>query len=291
MGATTLLLAGSAGMLASHAAAASTPPWESGSAKDANEVGTLVLYNSSGAQVTSGSVTSTPIAAYIVGSHADASHQKATAYMYTPKNGTAPGAWPGEQLSLSTSYPVTSASAPSAVKNAAGPVVTGHSGDESLATYIDDVPNKDTTHAGYVNAYQLRVKTSTNGTYQALDLVVSNLTRSGGRVSGGTWSETYPGTGKTPPTHLRLKNTKKPKLSGPHKVGKKEKVSKGSWRPRPSHFSYQWYLGSHKIKHATKKAYKLIKKDKGKKISCKVTATRHGYASASAKSKAVKVKK
>jgi hypothetical protein len=385
MGATTLLFAGSAGMLASHAAADTAPPWEVGAAKDVNEVGTLALYNSSGTQVTGGSVTDAPIAAYIVGSQADA-HPKATAYMYTPKSGTAAGAWPGEQLTLSTSYPVTGAGVPSDVSSAQGPVVTGHNTDESIATYIDDVPNTDTTNSGYVNAYQLRVKTSTDGTYQALDFVVSNLTTSGGHVTGGNWTETYPGTGHAPaststslsvspssvkkgkpvtltatesagaahaagkvqfkdngqslgskvpvstangkailktsalapgknkitavftPTDttsfasstspaktvtvnkVALKNTGKPTLSGPHKVGKKEKVNHGSWSPHASKYSYQWYLGGSKIKHATKSSYKPVSQDRGKKISCKVTAKKSGYIAASAKTKGVRVK-
>src|SRR5579875_3356627 len=88
------LIAGGVVVLASHASGATTPPWEVGSAKDPDEVGTLALYDSSGHQITSGSVMDSPIAAYIVGSTADSAHPKATAFMYTPKNGTAAGAWP-----------------------------------------------------------------------------------------------------------------------------------------------------------------------------------------------------
>jgi hypothetical protein len=379
MGAAILLFSGGATMMASHAGAATAPPWEVGAAKDTNEVGTVALYNSSGTQVTTGSVMGSPIAAYMVGSKADTAHPKATAYMYTPKFGTAAGAWPGEQLTLSTSYPVTGAGVPSVVSGAHGPVVTGHATDESIATYIDDVANTDTTDAGYVNAYQLRVKTSTNGTYQALDIVVSGITTSGGLVTGGTWTETYPGlaptatkttlavspssakpgqtvtltatesagskhpagkvqfsdnkkklgsavavssagkatlktklpTGKnsitatftptastfassvsaakTVTVKAVLKNTKKPALSGPHKVGKAEKVSHGSWSPKATSYSYQWLLNGSKIKGATKSSYKLIAKDKGKKISCKVTAKKSGAISGTATSKSVKV--
>jgi hypothetical protein len=90
-------------------------------------------------------------------------------------------------------------------------------------------------------------------------------------------------------TKGKLKNTGKPKLKGPHKVGKKERVKTGSWSPHASKFSYQWYLGSKKIKHATKKVFKPVSKDAGKKLKCKVTAKKAGFASASATTKAVKV--
>jgi hypothetical protein len=304
--------------------------------------------------------------------------------MYTPHNGLAPSAWPGEQLTVSTPYPVTNSGAPAVVKSAKGPVVTGHDTDESIASYIDDVANTDTsTTDGYGNAYQLRVKTSTNGTYQSLDIVVSNITTSGGAVTGGTWTETFPGVATATSTSLKvspsgsvkegkkvtltateaagsshpagsvqfadsgkklgkavtvkttgvatlttssllpgrhsitatftptsslfaasvskatkltvvevaLTNTAKPKLSGSHKAGKKEKVSKGSWSPKATSYSYQWYLGSKKIKKATKSSITLKTSEVGKKLSCRVTAKRAHYKSATAKSKSVTVKK
>jgi hypothetical protein len=204
MGAATLLFSGTAVLVAANAAASTTPPWEIGSAKDIKEVGTLALYTSSGTQVTTGSVTDTTIAAYVVGSKADTTHPKATAYMYTPVSGTPAGTWPGEQISTSSAYPITTASAPAVVKTARGPVVAGSAQFETLANYIDDVPNSDTsTTDGYGNAYQLRVKTSTDGTYQSLDIVVSGITTSGGLVTGGTWTETFPGVATATATSLK----------------------------------------------------------------------------------------
>jgi len=386
LGAATLVFSGAASMIASHASADTTPPWEIGSAKDINEVGTLALYTSTGTQVTSGSVLDSPIAAYMVGSTKDTAHPKATAYLYTPKFSSPAGAWPGEQISLSTPYPVSGSGVPTVVSSAKGPVVTGSSSDESIATYIGDFPNTDTTDAGYVDAYQLRVKTSSDGTYQSLDLVVSGLTMTDGVVTGGTWTETYPGASTAPkatattlavsptsttagkpvtltatesagsahapgtvqfsengtkvgaavavssaglaklttsalpvgsdvikasftPTdpasyapsvsatktvtiiEATLANTKKPTLSGHHKVGKTEKVHHGTWSPAPTKYTYQWYLGAKKIKGATKSSFKPVKKDGGKKIKCKVTAKKSGFKSASAFTASVKVKK
>jgi Bacterial Ig-like domain (group 3) len=107
----------------------------------------------------------------------------------------------------------------------------------------------------------------------------------------GVASSSATSTGKTVAEGAALKATKKPALSGKDKVGKTEKVSHGTWSPAASSYTYQWYLGSKKIKKATKSSYKLVKKDKGKKISVKVTAKKAGYASGTAATKALKVKK
>jgi hypothetical protein len=88
-----------------------------------------------------------------------------------------------------------------------------------------------------------------------------------------------------------LRATKKPKLSGAAKVGKTEKVTRGTWSPGATSYTYQWYLGGKKIAHATKSSYKLVKRDEKKSVTCRVTAKRTGYASGTAASNAVKVKK
>jgi Bacterial Ig-like domain (group 3) len=385
VGAATLLLSGAAALAASHASAATTPPWESGTAKDVNEVGTLALFTSTGTQITSGSTTTAPIAAFVVGSKADASHTKATLFAYTPKSGVSASKWSGEQLSSSTTYPVTAAGAPADVKGASGPVVTGGSSDESIASYIADFPNNGTA-TGYTNAYQLRVKTSADGgtadsTYQSLDIV----------VSGTTWVETFPsshplkatstalsvsakgkvkegkpvtlkatesitGGGHAPGTvqfasngkkvgqavkvsaageaavkttsllpgkdsitatftptqaatfassvskphaitvvKVALANKAKPKLTSHNakhvaKAGTKEFVSKGKWSPTATSFRYQWFLGSKKIKHATKSSLKLKASEVGKKLSCVVTARRAHFTNATARTKRVTVR-
>ena len=85
-----------------------------------------------------------------------------------------------------------------------------------------------------------------------------------------------------------LKPSKKPTVAGSHKVGKVESVKAGTW-PRGTKFTYQWLLNGKVIKHATKSSLKLSKADKGKKISCRVTASEAGYANGVATTKAVKV--
>lgn len=86
-----------------------------------------------------------------------------------------------------------------------------------------------------------------------------------------------------------LKDTKKPKLSGAGKTGNTERVAHGTWSPKASSYSYQWYAGSKKIKGATKSSLKLTRSDKGQTITCRVTAHKTGYANSKAKTKGVKV--
>jgi hypothetical protein len=86
-----------------------------------------------------------------------------------------------------------------------------------------------------------------------------------------------------------LKATKKPTLSGAHKVGKTETVKAGTWSVKGAKFTYQWLLNGKVIKHATKSTFKPTKGDKGKKLSCRVTASVTGYAKGSATTSSVKV--
>jgi hypothetical protein len=85
-----------------------------------------------------------------------------------------------------------------------------------------------------------------------------------------------------------LKN-KGPSLSGKAAVGKTMTVKAGTWSLKGVKFTYQWLLNGKVIKGATKSTLKLAKGDKGKKISCRVTATETGYANGVATTKSVKV--
>ncbi|MDQ2623608.1 MAG: hypothetical protein M3Y20_00465 [Actinomycetota bacterium] len=87
----------------------------------------------------------------------------------------------------------------------------------------------------------------------------------------------------------KISVTKAPVVTGTAKVGKSLKATKGSWKPAPSKFAYQWKRNGKAIKKATKSTYKLTKSDAGKKITVTVTATRASFKKASATSKAVGV--
>jgi hypothetical protein len=180
--------------LAGTASAAGSPPWEP---LGSPEVGSLTFYNAAGQQITGGNLTDAPLAAYIEGSTVlRAGDTSATLYGATPVNGIAAGQWSGEQISGSPAYP--NASAPAPLNTSSLPVVTGAPSDESLATYIGDFPNSDTsTTDGYAGLYVLRLFTgaagkSTTTTYDAADIQLSNVVTTDGVVTGGTWSAVYP---------------------------------------------------------------------------------------------------
>ncbi|GAA2248957.1 hypothetical protein GCM10010401_23500 [Rarobacter faecitabidus] len=106
-----------------------------------------------------------------------------------------------------------------------------------------------------------------------------------GRDSWNTWGKPYT---------LRVADaivTKTPKIAGTKKVRKKLTAKPGKWSPAKLKYSYQWYRNGKKIKKAKKKSYKLTSKDRGKKITVKVTAKKAGYFTVSKKSKPVKVRR
>lgn len=146
------------------------------------ELGTVSFYDASGNRVTSGDVNATPFATYAVASSDDpiTTNTKATLYGYLPVNGTAPGAWSGEALSASTTFPV--ASAPGSVASAGPhqPVVTQTANDLTLAQLMTDFPNNATD--SYQGMYQLRVKTAGNSKWWSADI----------QVTGTTWTQVYP---------------------------------------------------------------------------------------------------
>jgi Bacterial Ig-like domain (group 3) len=196
---TLLTVAGAA--TSAHASAA--PPWE----PDGSSQGGLTFYNAAGHAITGGTLSSAPIAAYVVGGASLRSGDtKATLFGYLPVKGKSPSAWSGEELSTSTTFPSTGA--PAGVSSTL-PVVTGGATDTSLGTLSSDFPNKGT--GSYAGIYQLRLVTSAAGTsatstYDSADVQISgnswSVVYSGGVVSGGG------GGGSPAATHTTLKGSK-----------------------------------------------------------------------------------
>jgi hypothetical protein len=94
---------------------------------------------------------------------------------------------------------------------------------------------------------------------------------------------------QTPATALKV--TKKPSLTGAAKAGKVLNAKPGSWTPAATSYAYTWRRNGHVIAGANTAKYKVKRADKGKKITVTVTASRPGYASASATSSAKRIKK
>ncbi|KQW49370.1 hypothetical protein ASC77_11905 [Nocardioides sp. Root1257] len=80
-----------------------------------------------------------------------------------------------------------------------------------------------------------------------------------------------------------------PAVSGTLRVGSTVTANPRKWAPRPTSLSYQWYVGSHAVKGATGRSWKLPAAVSGKRIHVTVTARRAGYATASRASAAKKV--
>lgn len=77
-----------------------------------------------------------------------------------------------------------------------------------------------------------------------------------------------------------------PLVTGTLGVGATLKVSKGSWDVAGTKLSYQWLRDGKKIKGATKSSYTLTAKDKGSRITVRVTAKKSGHKTAKVVTKA-----
>ncbi len=77
---------------------------------------------------------------------------------------------------------------------------------------------------------------------------------------------------------LRRFSAPRPKIRGTVRVGKTLKVKVGAWNLRAS-YSYQWYANGKKIaKKGTRSSFKLTSRQKGKRITVRVTGRKAGYA-------------
>jgi hypothetical protein len=187
------VLAGLATSFSPAAGASTAPPWE----PDPGSVGALEFFNAAGQQITGGSLTGSPLAAYVEGtSPVRSGDTVATLYAYLPVKGTgtvpeSTSEWSGQQLGRSTIFPNTSA--PTPLKTSTLPDETGNAGDVTIATLQTDYPNKDTTSDGYAGLYQLRLYTnaphkSQSTTYDSADILVGT----------STWSVVYPAPSTAP---------------------------------------------------------------------------------------------
>lgn len=82
-----------------------------------------------------------------------------------------------------------------------------------------------------------------------------------------------------------------PKVAGRAKVGRTLSASTGTWSPIAT-LTLQWYRSGKAVKGATGSTYKLTRKDKGKRITVKATASGAGLQTVSRTSaRTAKVKK
>ena len=165
-----VLLAGPSGA----AATVPSPPPYFPDAGATTTMGGIDFFNAAGVQITTGSTTTSPFAGFAVAQNAPAAGTKATAFIYTPLNGSPPGSWGGAQVTGATTYPI---SAPASLSALTNPIVTGGSGDTDVADYISTHPNNDvSTTDGYAGMYAVRIKVSGQLGYASADIFVSGTT-------------------------------------------------------------------------------------------------------------------
>jgi hypothetical protein len=171
-------------LLGMASASAATPPWEN-TTSSPNAVGTISFYDTTGAQITGGAISDSPLAKYFVGSVApQANGTQAVITACLPQAGVLPDNWSCDYLTSPHNYPVTSGPSSITSLTSAHPVATGNTGDNALNVIAAEFPNTS-TDPNYQGIYQIRLFTSNptlSSTYDTADV----------KISGSTWSQVYP---------------------------------------------------------------------------------------------------
>lgn len=192
-------IVGGGALAAAGSAFAAAPPYE----PDANSLGGLVLYNATGAVITSGTSLS-HLFDFAVGTTAATTGANQTSLFFAAPNSAAPTATAGWCKAVDTAgstFPVASpASVASAETSTGGPVDTASAASSppgaDLSLWYGSCA-LDTT-SGYNGVVQVRVYDSgpggvTSGTkYWAVDIVANNgtgsITTDGVTVAAGSWA-------------------------------------------------------------------------------------------------------
>lgn len=81
----------------------------------------------------------------------------------------------------------------------------------------------------------------------------------------------------TPKAAAGTLTSAKPRILGSAKVGYTLEAVPGAWKPTEAKLSFQWYRSGKKIRGATLSSYLVVPRDKGKKLTVKVTGKAVGY--------------
>ena len=87
-----------------------------------------------------------------------------------------------------------------------------------------------------------------------------------------------PGTGPSPTKPAKLTVRKKPTIKGTARVGAKLTVRAPKFKQKGVKITYRWLANGKAIKKATKRTFRITAKQKGKRISVRITATKKGFA-------------
>lgn len=173
------VVAGLLVVLETGAGAATAPTFE----PDPASKGAVSFYNSSGVQITSGSVNDSPMAAYYgaSGGALNAGDTLAFVSYATPQDGVATLSWTTNEQWTSGQTWGAGHTYPGALAGSTNAVVAGASTDGPFSGHIAAFPSASVANP---NVYQIRLYTSgTNvNTYYSADIL----------VSGSTWTQVYP---------------------------------------------------------------------------------------------------
>ncbi|HAM46042.1 MAG TPA: peptidase S8 [Propionibacteriaceae bacterium] len=180
------------------------------------------------------------------------------------------------------------ANAAAAIAQLAAPSITsvGISGAARVGVTVTAAP-RASTHSAYLKYQWLRDGTIIAGaTRSTLALTTAdfhhNISVTVTATVGSASATRTSGTVNV--SYGTFAKSKSPKVKGTMRVGKKLTAYAGAWSPKPSTVTYQWLRDGKKIKHATKAGYRLTSKDRGHKISVRVTVKRSYYTSRTATS-------
>lgn len=85
-----------------------------------------------------------------------------------------------------------------------------------------------------------------------------------------------------------LEASVRPSIYGTKRVGETLTVTAGDWSPAEETVAFEWFRDGVAIRGATESTHRLTRKDKGKRITATVTASKFGYADGSATSRATR---
>ena len=166
------------------------PVYNNANSADAASIGRISMYDATGNEIVSGSLSNLGGAVYVVASNAPRSSATAAQLLVAiPDSTIASTAWTTNALSAATIFPVTSGSGiPAVVSSATGPTVTlNGTSDGDLATVLKTAVLDSA--AGYSGYLQLRVVDSGGGlsattTWATTEIAVD--------ASAGTWQQVFP---------------------------------------------------------------------------------------------------
>lgn len=160
------------------------------------------------------------------------------------------------------------------------------------ATWVDNDTGLDLAFSSSGGtSWHWKTLLSNNGGATSIGSTASAVSASGQgwaayAANGTEYAQPFSKTAVLPPPPV---NTKRPKITGTAKAGKKLSCSRGTWTGTgPIAYTYQWNRNGVALAGSTRSTYTVRTLDEGTALTCTVTATNAG-GSASATSKAVKV--